>query len=68
VLSGASEDHLIAALALYLLPLAAIATGIVMVLAGKQLRPPETLMAVGEFVANLVSGRFRRAAAASAGG
>jgi lipopolysaccharide export system permease protein len=65
VLTGAAEDHLIAALALYLLPLAAIALGIGMVLAGKQVRPPESMTAFGELVANLIGGRFRRAAAAA---
>jgi lipopolysaccharide export system permease protein len=68
VLTGAAEDHAIAAVALYLLPIAAIAAGIGMVLAGKQLRPPETLMAFGDAVANAVSGRFRRAAVPARGG
>lgn len=67
VLTGAAEDHLIAAIALYLLPVAAIAAGIGMVLAGRQLRPPETLMAIGDMVVNLVSGRFRRAAVPAGG-
>jgi hypothetical protein len=68
VLTGAAEDHAIAAVALYLLPIAAIAAGIGMVLAGKQLRPPEMLMAFGDAVANAVSGRFRRAAVPARGG
>jgi hypothetical protein len=58
---------LIAAIALYLLPVVAIATGIGMVLAGRQLRPPETLMAIGDMVVSLVSGRFRRAAVPAGG-
>ncbi len=65
VLTGASEDNWVAVVALYLLPLAAIAGGVAMVLGGKQLRPPESVAAFGELMANLIGGRFRRTAASA---
>ncbi len=68
ILSGAAEEHLLAVIALYVLPFAAIGTGIALVLAGKQLRPPESLLAFSDAVANIVTGRFlRRRPVAAAG-
>jgi hypothetical protein len=37
------------------------------VLAGKQLRPPESLLSFGDFVASFFTGRVRRAAVAAGG-
>ena len=69
VLTSAAEDHFLAVLGLYVVPLAAITLGPGLVLAGKQPRPPESMLAIGEAFAQACAGssaalrRRRRGAA-----
>jgi lipopolysaccharide export system permease protein len=66
VLTSAAEDHFLAVVGLYALPLALIGIGLTLVLAGKQPRPPESLIAFGESLAHRMRTLFRSAAAAPA--
>jgi lipopolysaccharide export system permease protein len=66
VLTSAAEDHFLAVLGLYVVPLSTIALGMALVLAGKQVRPPESLIAFGDSFAHRMRTLFRGAAAAPA--
>ena len=64
LLNGASETSMAAVLVSGALPLAAIAISIVLVLTGKQPRPPERLIALGDAISARVRNLFRGAEAA----
>jgi lipopolysaccharide export system permease protein len=67
VLTSAAEVHTLAVIGLYAIPLTATVAAMTMVLAGKQVRPPEGLLAFGESFAGRLRNLFHRAAAAPAG-
>jgi lipopolysaccharide export system permease protein len=60
VLAGASEESLIAVGLMYLVPVVALLVSILLVLAGKQPKPPERLLALGDMLAGRARGMLRR--------
>lgn len=68
VLIGATEDYPAAIFALYAAPLLCIAISIFLVLTGRQPKPPEGLVALGDLVSGRFGGFFRGPAASTAGG
>jgi lipopolysaccharide export system permease protein len=60
VLSGASEDSLLAAGLMYALPVTTIVVSMLLVLAGRQPKPPEKLLAFSDMLAGRARGMFRR--------
>jgi lipopolysaccharide export system permease protein len=63
VLNSLSEDFWPAIIGMYALPLGVIGLCIALVLTGRQPRPPERLVAVGDLLTGRVSGLFRRSPA-----
>ncbi len=63
ILTGASEDSTLAVILMYAVPLAATLASILLILSGKQPKPPERLVAIGDIIAGRARGLFRRAQA-----
>ncbi|MBN8996059.1 MAG: LPS export ABC transporter permease LptF [Rhizobiales bacterium] len=60
VLAGASEESLAAAALMYLVPLFALAVSVFLILIGKQPKPPERLLALGDIISGRARSLFRR--------
>jgi lipopolysaccharide export system permease protein len=60
VLTGASEDSLAAAGLMYGMPAAALLVSVLLVLTGRQPKPPERLLALGDLLAGRARLLFRR--------
>lgn len=68
VLLGVTEDHAAAVVVIYAIPLLVSALCVFLVLTGRQPKPPERLIALGDALSDRLSGMFRRPAASAAGG
>ena len=60
VLTGASEESLAAAGLMYAFPIFALTASVVLILIGKQPKPPERLLDFGDLIAGRARSLFRR--------